>query len=677
MFKFARPTILLASIVGVWIAFSTFGARPVAASFTYPHYDVDITVNQDSTVDVTETLTYNFVGTYHGVTRDITLSDAAKERRCVTTGLTCGGFERIALIGLYGPDGRAVTKDQYELSETTNEDTDQRYYSIKWTVWPQGKTFGGGEDFTWTIKYRLYGSLGWIGQSTETANPYLYWNMLPENRGGSVDSSRMTINFPDSVTPNKSTLEVYADYSQPYTAITSGRSLVINTSDLPSYSNFTVAYKLPIGSILRPAHLSFTSGLPMIGTRLTLDGIDLGDVSGALDNFPSGNHQLEFSYPGYTSKVLTVNVKPEEKVQLDASLTPTAGMWIIIIGDLILNGLGLIVFPIGAYLIYRQWQHKGQDVGKVPTVIPLFHPPENMAPYLVGSLKDERVDRQDVTGSIIDLAYRGYIKISEITQGRNYILTKLDGKKGDPGLNTIESELMDAIFGGKDSVQTATMGTTFAAKYPKLVRHIYDELVTRGYFTSSPQFTRMRYMVGGAGILILGSLITFFAGIGALFVVGFPGPILLGLAFLVLGIILMIVANYMPAKTAEGSKVYNQILGFRMYLYTAERYRLQGLKPEEFEKYLSYAIVFNIEKQWAQKFKDIYKGKPDWYEGNGDIIWDAYWVSRFTRSFSNAMVSRSFTNNSGSGHGSGWSGGGGSFGGFSGGGGGGGGSGAF
>ncbi len=675
--KLTRPITLVVSLTLIWIALATFGAHKVLAGFNYPNYDVDIVINKDSSVDVTESLTYRFFGNYHGVTRDILLSDATKERFCRSTGATCGGFERIALIGIYDQNDQPISKDQYQLSENTDEDSEQSFYSIKWTVWPQGKTFSGSEEFTWKIKYRLYGSLGWIGQTAETANPYLYWNALPEDRGGAVDSSTITIDFPAGVRPDKKLLEVFADYAQDYSLTASSNSLQLVTQDLPSSSNFTVAYKLPIGSILRPAHLKYSSSLPLIGTALTLDGIELGDIGGSLENLPPGDHQLEFSFPGYTSKVVTLSAQAGESVKLDATLSPTTLMWGVIVVDLLLNGLGLIIFPFGAYLIYNQWKNKGQDAAKVATVIPLFHPPVGMAPYLLGSVKDEHVDHQDITGSIIDLAYRGYIKISEITQGQNYILTKLEGKKGDRGLNPIELELMEAMFGTKDSVQTSTMGTTFAAKYPKLVNHVYDELVTKGYFNSSPKLTRAKYLALGVVVLILGGIISVIAGVGGLFVIGIPGPIVLGLVMVVLGIILMIVANYMPAKTAEGSKVLNQIMGFRMYLYTAERYRLQGLKPEEFEKYLAYAIVFNIEKQWADKFKDIYKGKPDWYEGNGDIVWDAYWVSRFSRSFSNAVTTRSFTNNSGSSRGSGWSGGGGSFGGFSGGGGGGGGSGAF
>jgi len=132
----------------------------------------------------------------------------------------------------------------------------------------------------------------------------------------------------------------------------------------------------------------------------------------------------------------------------------------------------------------------------------------------------------------------------------------------------------------------------------------------------------------------------------------------------------------MPAKTEVGSQVLAKVLGFKMYLHTAERYRLQNLGPDEFEKYLSYAIVFGIEDEWAKKFEGLYEKAPEWFEGsNMNGIYNAYFISSLARSFTTTTVSSFNLPQSASG--SGWSGGGGSFGGFSGGGGGGGSSGGW
>jgi uncharacterized membrane protein YgcG len=166
--------------------------------------------------------------------------------------------------------------------------------------------------------------------------------------------------------------------------------------------------------------------------------------------------------------------------------------------------------------------------------------------------------------------------------------------------------------------------------------------------------------------------------LGAFLLVVPPVFILLIDAFFI-SIVLLIAAPHMPAKTLEGAKMLNQILGFRMYLNTAERFRVQDLTPETFEKFLPYAMVFNIEKQWAERFKDIYKVNPNWYEsGSLDTFNTIYMInslSNFSTVTAQALTYSPSSSSGSSGRGfsgGGWSGGGGFGGSFGGGGGGGG-----
>jgi uncharacterized membrane protein YgcG len=651
-------------------------AQPASAlSLSYPRYDVDIVVNQDSTVDVTETMTVRFVGTARGVLRNITLEN--RSRDCSSTGRTCGGFERLALLGVYDTNGDLVSPSLYEMGIEEDEDTEIKTFNIKWVVWDEGKLFSGTEDFTWTVKYRLYGSIGFIGETEQAKIPYLYWNALPENRGGVVDRTKINIAFPPDVNANSDRLEVFADGIVSYDYIVDENRLTISAEDLLSTGNFTVIYELPRNSIDKPATLQYFGSLPWVGTGLILDGVDLGDIGGVLNSLPTGDHEATFYHFGYESKTVEFSVVSGELVKVDATLNPTPLMWIILIINILLNIAGVILIPVAILYVYIKWRQQGRDINLPATFIPLFHPPKNVHPYLLGSLKDEQVDREDVTGSIIDLAFRGYIKIKELDEGKNYELTRLEGKAKDEGLNDFETQLLSDIFGGEESVETKKLGDKFYMKYPALQQKIYKEMVDRGYFRESPQTTRAKYAGCGTFVIMFGMLEIIFISLGALGVVGVIGPLFLGIALAVLGISFITVAKYMPAKTAEGSKVYAEVMGFRMYMYHAERYRVQGLSPEEFEKYLSYAIVFGIEKDWADKFKDIYKGQPDWYDGTS-AVYDAYWYSRFTRSFADSFNSSAYTPvSTGSASGGGWSGGGGSFGGFSGGGGGGGSSGGF
>ncbi len=651
-----------------------------ARSFTYPSYDVDIQINEDSTVDVTETLTYKFDGEFRGVFRQITLDDQQRNRQCASSGLVCGGFERIALLGVYDENGKKLDPDEYQLGVVTDEDAGTSYYEIKWEVWPGGKVHNGTE-FTWQVKYRLYGSLGWFGTETNQ-KPVFYWNALPSNRGSTIDSSKITIGFPKYYKPSLDSFTFYTNGYSDYSDRIVGNTLEINLSDLNYYSDATVSYQFERDVIEYPASISYSSWIPMTGVGVILDGVDLGPIGGILNNTPSGDHTIEFYRSGYESYSQEISLEPGEQLHISFNLDAGIFALIGIIGSIVMNFVGIFLIPIGLIWVYLRWQNKGRDINMPPSINPQFGPPEGVQPYVLGSLYDEKVDRQDITGTLIDLAYRGYLKVKELKKDKNYELTKLEGKKGDVGLNDFEEKLLDDLFGTKDKVETQDIGQRFALRYPTLVKKAYSEMVTRGWFSESPETTRSKYTGLGITLIVVGGLIGIGLGLMWFEIVGVPGPFFLGFAAILTGVAQLVTAQYMPAKTAEGSRVLAHIQGFEMYLYRAERYRLQGLTPEEFERYLSYAIVFGIEKEWAKKFEDIYKGQPDWYESSrSDIVMDAYWMSRFSRSFATTMQNTVYTplpSGTGSAGGSGWSGGGGSFGGgFSGGGGGGGGSGAF
>ena len=69
----------------------------------------------------------------------------------------------------------------------------------------------------------------------------------------------------------------------------------------------------------------------------------------------------------------------------------------------------------------------------------------------------------------------------------------------------------------------------------------------------------------------------------------------------------------MPRLTEKGIEEKWKWLGFKEYLHTAERFRLGAETTETFSKYLPYAIVFGVEKEWAERFADLPYQQPNWY----------------------------------------------------------------
>lgn len=652
------------SVVAVPLLFllgMVFFASPAhARSFYYSSYDVSIDVAEDSTMDVTESVTYVFDGTYSAVTRGIQLDDPSVRNACQRSGsLTCGGFDYIALQSVEG-DGRELSSSEYTLGVEEYDDGTS-YYIIDWEFAPDGRFFSRGEALEFVVKYRVYGGVEYVGD-----NAYFYWNTLPSDKGGRVESAQVDIHLPADVVANVSDLEVYGNFNYSYNF--DGSSISLHTTNLAATSDFTVSYAMPRDAISGYADVSI-NGSPL-GQDLYIDGLLVGQTNFQLEHFPSGQHQIRGEFAGYEPREISITVEPGEAqtVQLDLTPLPTTQFF------LLLNTLsfiaGICLMPIAIFAAYTLWKRRGVDQEKVDTVYPQFDPPRGMHPYMVGALVDESVDNRDLVGTLIDLAYRGYIKIVELDRNKNYKLIKL--KEDLSELTKTEEDVISALFGSKTEIETKERNNRFATRYPKIKSSIYKQLVNDGYFTTNPQTTRGTYAGCGVGILALGLVLAACLAFLVVGMLGQVGPLTLGLALAVFGIGVLVASPFMPAKTAHGSQVHNHVLGFKMYLETAEKYTLQDLTPEKFERFLAFAIVFGVEEKWAQKFKDIYNQQPDWYESSSTDAFNAYWLTRSMRGFSNNMTQSVFTPVSSGASGGGWSGSSGSFGGFSGGGGGGG-----
>jgi uncharacterized membrane protein len=84
---------------------------------------------------------------------------------------------------------------------------------------------------------------------------------------------------------------------------------------------------------------------------------------------------------------------------------------------------------------------------------------------------------------------------------------------------------------------------------------------------------------------------------------------------------------------------------------------MQNLTPDLFEKYLPYAMIFNVEKKWAKNFETMHLPPPQWYHsavvagsvgGHGST--SSFSPSAFSSSFISSFSS-SFSSSSGSGGG--------------------------
>jgi uncharacterized membrane protein YgcG len=286
--------------------------------------------------------------------------------------------------------------------------------------------------------------------------------------------------------------------------------------------------------------------------------------------------------------------------------------------DLFLGVLGLLALAGGPLGVYLLWYTRGRDpqVGIVADY--LAEPPEDVPPGVVGTLLDEKADLQDVLATLIDLARRGYLTITEetekgfagLTMKQDFVFERTDKAWDD--LKPYELTLLRKLFGGAQSSRMSDLKNKFYTALPNIRDGLYDAVVEAGYFRTPPDTTRRRFTILGVlvGALVLG------AGIFATsLLVEWVSTIWCPAVGLLLGAVaLIVVGQVMPAKTKKGAESAARWRAFRQYLKEIERYTDLDTAAELFERYLPYAIAFNLERRWVQKFARIEATPiPGWY----------------------------------------------------------------
>ncbi|MEA2661284.1 MAG: hypothetical protein QOH08_856 [Chloroflexota bacterium] len=322
----------------------------------------------------------------------------------------------------------------------------------------------------------------------------------------------------------------------------------------------------------------------------------------------------------------------------------------------------------GLYLVWWIWWTRGRDRGRARgAIIAEYEPPGKLRPAQLGVLVDESADARDLVATIVDLAVRGYITITEHAKHGlfGHPDWTLDKKKPGDDLLPYEQRLFEGLFKEGDSVLLSSLKGTFAPTLKGAEELLYADATKRGWFVADP--SRVRTVYAGLGC------VTALAGIGLVVLLGQAfGLGLAGLALVPAGLLLLVLNRAMPARTAAGAALFAQALGFKRYMDTAETDRAKFAEKEGlFTAYLPYAVMFASVERWTRAFAglDTSQAVSSFYVGSG--AFNALTFSNSFAGFSSTLASTVVSTPAGSG-GSGFSGGG-----FSGGGGGGGGGGSW
>ncbi len=281
------------------------------------------------------------------------------------------------------------------------------------------------------------------------------------------------------------------------------------------------------------------------------------------------------------------------------------------------------LIPMGIFAVmFWLWYTRGRDPRLRP-IATQYAPPEGLTPAEAGALVDNSANMRDITATIVDLAVRGYILIEEqqkehlmgLYSNKEYVFHLRKKPEEWKDVKPHERELLEALFGGGalESVELSELQNKFYKSLPGIRDHIFDSLMAHRYYLHRPDKVRQAYLVGGliigAAMVWGGSFISRLLGIAPL------TTILTGIAT---GAIVCGFGWFMPARTLEGTRTLEGVLGFEDFLGHVEADRLERTvnTPAMFEKFLPYAMALGVEKKWGGAFQDIYKEPPQWYRGS-------------------------------------------------------------
>jgi uncharacterized membrane protein len=288
--------------------------------------------------------------------------------------------------------------------------------------------------------------------------------------------------------------------------------------------------------------------------------------------------------------------------------------------SLVSSNLPLAIPPLVLLGMYRLWRARGRDPELAP-IATQYEPPARMTPAELGTLIDGKPDMRDITATIVDLAVRGYLHITETKDERffglfsdkDYTFAVTKDRAEWAALQAHERDLLKAMFtGSTNSVTLSDLKNKFYKNLPGLRDELYGRIVRDGYYTGRPDHVRVLYIVGG---IVAGFLV----GIASAAMLSYFGmqPVAGIVAGILTALIVAFFGWFMPSRTVRGTRELEKVLGFREFLSRVEADRLDRMvkTPAMFEKFLPFAMALGVEDNWAKAFEGIYTEPPTWYTG--------------------------------------------------------------
>jgi hypothetical protein len=289
--------------------------------------------------------------------------------------------------------------------------------------------------------------------------------------------------------------------------------------------------------------------------------------------------------------------------------------------------LALGVLALGGVALYGLHRRAGADIspegqiGRVGEFLPTgagqseFRVVDDVRPGHVGTVADERVDPIDVTATLVDLAIRGHLLITELPRDSEFARTDWEIKRLDgtaDGLRPFEQQLLDGIAPPGGSVRVSELAGRLEESIGGVQNALYDEMVSNGWYERRPDDMRDRWTQLSLAALIISVVLT---GVLA----AFTTFGLVGLALIVVSLGMVFVAQEMPSRTAKGAALLGGLGALRSDLLSHPTNQMPpGEELREISEVLPYAIVLGGVDRWLDA---IVATDVDEHPDSYDLSW--------------------------------------------------------
>lgn len=294
------------------------------------------------------------------------------------------------------------------------------------------------------------------------------------------------------------------------------------------------------------------------------------------------------------------------------------------------------------------WSKFGKDKKAVQTVE--FYPPNGMSSADIAFWQSGLIaNNEKLTPLLIELANDGYIQIEEVeTKSKKkseFAITKIKDRYDE---NDRAKEIFfNGLFknGTRNKIYKSDLEDDFYLTL-NIIRELYNKPEKRHKVFEAKSL----YMRILAWVLCALSVFAVLFNFSNLFDSNLK--YILALVGIIICIISFVFSFFIRKRTDEAVDILGKINGFKNFLETAEKDKLEALvddDPAYFYNILPYAYVLGVSDKWMKKFESIAVEPPQWYYGYYpyNYIMFSHFMRDTINSASNAMVSMPVQSGSG------------------------------